>query len=357
MSYFVSCPDAVHGFLEKGYRIVSIDFHSVDRNASVTRMAEMIDAVLRNLSQREAFSKRASSISSPSPAGPRSSVTSTRVLSFSKAYGQPVRSALKHRPVFLLGIGIGALVATEFALSQSPYTSHDLRLGSSPLHQVFGKIRARTLHRTWNSIGLLPNKPIDGLILVSPHAESTKSCSTPGGRSKRIAKREQHRGIQHLGANMAATPPSSATRKVVDGLLRNLNTLRVPCLIMHGTRDPFTSPSAVTRFYEMIGSRDKCLSLYPGKGHFSASDRFVADPVVHESLQWLEEHTTLRVSPSPDLKSKVRFDETPLAEKRSSATPTVDSMLAGSLEIELPRIRVSHDLADLYADCQESEAD
>jgi len=67
--------------------------------------------------------------------------------------------------------------------------------------------------------------------------------------------------------------------------------IRLPMLIMHGEADALVSPSGSRQLYELLGSTDKTLKIYPDLYHeiFNEPEQ---QQVLDDMLAWLEAHRT-----------------------------------------------------------------
>jgi alpha-beta hydrolase superfamily lysophospholipase len=66
--------------------------------------------------------------------------------------------------------------------------------------------------------------------------------------------------------------------------------VRVPLLVMHGTRDIVTDPAGSRQLYARASSNDKTLHLYPGLFHeiFNEPER---EQVVGDLIAWIEKRS------------------------------------------------------------------
>jgi len=67
--------------------------------------------------------------------------------------------------------------------------------------------------------------------------------------------------------------------------------IKLPMLIMHGEADALVSPSGSQQLFELLGSKDKTLKIYPGLYHeiFNEPEQ---QQVLDDMLAWLEAHRT-----------------------------------------------------------------
>lgn len=69
-------------------------------------------------------------------------------------------------------------------------------------------------------------------------------------------------------------------------LQQNMNRLRVPLLVLHGTDDTVTDPQASQKLYEAAASTDKTIKLFEGLLHdllFELERETIMDGII----QWL----------------------------------------------------------------------
>ena len=76
--------------------------------------------------------------------------------------------------------------------------------------------------------------------------------------------------------------------RIASHLQQNLNKVKVPFLVMHGTADTVTDPNASKRLYEEASSSDKSMKLFEGLLHdllFEPEREVIAGVI----LDWLNQ--------------------------------------------------------------------
>lgn len=176
-------------------------------------------------------------------------------------------------PIFLFGHSMGGAIALLYCLEREPGVNGLIL--SSPMLKVSGEI-APLLQKISQFLGrLLPYLPTVRLDL------------TALSRDPAVVARAQTDPLYYRGrlpARMGAEL-IRATRRIDT----QMQDLRLPLLLLHGTADRLTEPNGSTSLYQRARSTDKTLALYPGFYHetFHEPDRV---QVLHEIADWLDEH-------------------------------------------------------------------
>ena len=71
-------------------------------------------------------------------------------------------------------------------------------------------------------------------------------------------------------------------------LKKEFSQIKLPVLILHGTKDKATKPSGSQHFYETAGSKDRTLKLYEGSFHDPLNDLDKAT-VMADIQHWIDE--------------------------------------------------------------------
>jgi len=78
----------------------------------------------------------------------------------------------------------------------------------------------------------------------------------------------------------------AALLKATDRMRAEFGTIKLPLLIMHGTKDKATVPAGSQLFYDRAGSSDKTLKLYEGHFHDLLND-IGKDKVMADVVGWI----------------------------------------------------------------------
>jgi acylglycerol lipase len=159
-------------------------------------------------------------------------------------------------------------------------------------------------------LAVLPDAPIDGLILSAPAAcpgDVSRLMLTVGRGLSRVAPNTP---VLHLPLDKVSRDPAVVDAYNNDPLVfRNpirarlgaemiatmnrvdaaLPALRVPLLVMQGTSDALVDPGCGPHVYERAGSSDKTLKMYDGLWHeiFNEPER---DHVLEDLATWVRTH-------------------------------------------------------------------
>jgi alpha-beta hydrolase superfamily lysophospholipase len=186
------------------------------------------------------------------------------------------RTAAEHpgKPLFLLGHSMGGEVATWLMIARRPKI--DGLILSAPALLVGGKV-----------------------FPVLRHLAAFFSLVTPRLRFRRLGTRFMSRDPQVI-ADFKNDPlvyhdkfpvrTGAEILRVVKSIRRRMESVEVPLLIMHGTRDVVTDPNGSRELHARASSTDKTLILYPGLYHeiFNEPER---DRVVNDLVEWIEKRS------------------------------------------------------------------
>ncbi|MCC6126526.1 MAG: lysophospholipase [Pirellulales bacterium] len=163
---------------------------------------------------------------------------------------------------------------------------------------------------TWLTIERQPR--IDGLILSAPallvggnvfpilrHLAAFFSRVLPRLRLRRMGTRFMSRDPQVIEDfkndplvyhGKFAVRTGAEILRTVKLIRRRMEDVRVPLLVMHGTRDLVTDPNGSRQLYARASSADKTLRLYPGLYHeiFNEPER---EQVIGDLIAWIEQRS------------------------------------------------------------------
>ena len=190
-----------------------------------------------------------------------------------RALRDDVRGQHADLPLVLLGHSMGGLIATAF-LGEDQASFRGCVLSGPALQSDVeppALVMAVVRFISW----LAPTVPLIGL--------------DPAGvsRDPEVVTAYVKDPLVHHG---------KATARLIAELSKSMRTtlaaapsINLPLLVMHGDADVLTSPAGSQALYDMAGSADKTLKLYPGLYHeiFHEPER---DEVLGEMSAWLEAH-------------------------------------------------------------------
>jgi len=157
-------------------------------------------------------------------------------------------------PVFLLGHSAGGVVSCSYTLE------HQAELAGLICESFAFQVPAPDL-----ALAVLK-----GLSHVAPHAHVLKLNNEHFSRDPQVV---QSMNDDPLIAN--ETQPSLTVAAMVradERLKKEFPLIKLPLLILHGTRDQATRPEGSRFFHETAGSTDKTLKLYDGHFHDLLND-------------------------------------------------------------------------------------
>jgi lysophospholipase len=165
----------------------------------------------------------------------------------------------KNLPLFVWGHSMGAIVALQLAARQHPelagliVSSNSLeifRRGLNPLSAFF-RFASRIAPRVRIPLGL------------------------------DAAKISHDEAVQRAYANDPLIPQTASLRLIVEfaqaceEARADAPRIRVPVLIVHGEQDAIAPPQGSRALFEVIGSEDKALEIFPGARHEVHNERAV----------------------------------------------------------------------------------
>ena len=177
------------------------------------------------------------------------------------------------RPVFLLGHSLGGLIALDYVVTRGESGLAGLVLSGAAVDPSVGssvqRAAAGFLSRYTPNLGVLS---LDATAVSRDADEVRKYVEDPLNYHGKIRAR--------TGAETLAS---------VERVIQGLAGLRLPMLVLHGTKDRLTSPAGSELVAEKSGSKDKTLKLYDGLFHeiFNEPER---DTVLGDVVAWLDAH-------------------------------------------------------------------
>ncbi|MEM9671944.1 MAG: lysophospholipase [Bacteroidota bacterium] len=173
---------------------------------------------------------------------------------------QRVRQENDNQKVFLLGHSMGGAIVLKYALTKDYQDGLRGLIGSSPgVEPVMDWIKkiqkpvAAVLSRVAPSLTLDNQLDVNNL-----------------SHNEHVVTAYQADPLVH---SKASTLLGHSLFNVHHDIYRAASSLQIPVYLMHGTADRLTNPEATQKFYELLGSTDKTLRLYPGLYHETMNER------------------------------------------------------------------------------------
>lgn len=183
------------------------------------------------------------------------------------------RTAAAHpgKPLFLLGHSMGGEIVTWLTIARQPKI--DGLILSAPALLVGGKVFPILRHLAAFFSRVLPRLRFSRL--------GTRFMS----RDPRVIEDFKNDPLVYHGKFAVRT--GAEILRVVKLIRRRMEAVRVPLLVMHGTRDIVTDPAGSRQLYARASATDKTLHLYPGLFHeiFNEPER---EQVIGDLIDWIE---------------------------------------------------------------------
>jgi len=175
-------------------------------------------------------------------------------------------------PVFLLGHSMGGLIASLLVVTRRPAVTGLIL--SAPALKISENISPLLIRLS----GIL------GKLL--PHLPTVKLDSSAISRDPEIVKKYDTDPLNYRGGIPART--GAEINRATQQFQRQMEEIRLPLLILHGTADRLTDLGGSKQLYERAQSSDKTLKLYEGFYH-----ELMNEPekgrVLEDVVRWIEE--------------------------------------------------------------------
>lgn len=173
---------------------------------------------------------------------------------------QRVRQENDNQKVFLLGHSMGGAIVLKYAITKDYQDGLRGLIGSSPgVKPVMDWIKkiqkpvAAVLSRVAPSLTLDNQLDVNNL-----------------SHNEHVVTAYQADPLVHP---KASTLLGHSLFNVHRDIYQAAPAIQIPVYLMHGTADRLTDPEATQKFYELLGSTDKTLRLYPGLYHETMNER------------------------------------------------------------------------------------
>jgi acylglycerol lipase len=173
-------------------------------------------------------------------------------------------------PVFMLGHSAGGVVASVYALD------HQEELTGLICESFAFEVPAPDFALA----------VIKGLSHIAPHAHVLKLHNEDFSRDPAVVEVMNNDPL--IAHEVQPTQTVASMVRADERLKKEFPRIKLPVLILHGTKDKATKPSGSQHFYEMAGSKDKTLKLYEGSFHDLLND-LDKKTVMSDILQWIND--------------------------------------------------------------------
>jgi alpha-beta hydrolase superfamily lysophospholipase len=176
-------------------------------------------------------------------------------------------------PVFLLGHSAGGVTSCLYALD------HQAKLAGLICESFAFQVPAPDF-----ALAVLK-----GLSHVAPHAHVLKLNNEDFSRDPQVVKAMNEDPL--IAHESQPTQTVAAMVRADERLKKEFPQLRLPVLILHGTKDKATKPSGSQFFYDTVGATDKTLKLYEGYYHDPLHD-VGKEQVMEDITGWIRARLT-----------------------------------------------------------------
>lgn len=188
---------------------------------------------------------------------------------------QQIREEQPGIPMFLIGHSMGGLISAALLLQQQQDFAGCVLSGPA--------LESDAGPPAWL---LAVNRVLASIV---PRLGMLKLDATGVSRDPEVVKKYLADPLVYKG---------KLTSRLINEMFRTMREVSagapevtLPVLIMHGDADAIVPPSGSQQFYELLGSADKTLKMYPGLYHeiFNEPEQ---RQVLDDMLAWLEAHRT-----------------------------------------------------------------
>ncbi|HLT94229.1 MAG TPA: lysophospholipase [Membranihabitans sp.] len=176
-------------------------------------------------------------------------------------------------PLFLFGHSMGGLITLDFVIQFQPRVAGVIL--SAPALDPGDIVKPWMIRLAGQLRKWFPGLPI---LKIPP---------TQLSRDVTVVEDYQKDPLVFQGRIKVATGYEMLTR--MQYAMENAVSITHPVLIVQGKADKIVRPDVTGRFFDLLGSRDKTLKLYPEMYHELLKDHG-KERVFHDLLAWLEEH-------------------------------------------------------------------
>lgn len=190
-----------------------------------------------------------------------------------KIYSDMIRAWQPNRPIFLIGHSMGGLIGSAYLLNHQDELAGAVL--SAPSIKVPDNISSATI-LIGKMLSILV--PTAGLIKLDPDGVS---------RDPEVVEAYVNDPLVYTGKATARL--GAEIIKTMQEVTKQAAKIRLPVLIAQGSADTLVDPSGAQVLYDLIGSTDKTLKIYPDLYHeiFNEPEH---GQVLDDVNSWIEAH-------------------------------------------------------------------
>ena len=181
-----------------------------------------------------------------------------------------IKEKEKDLPLFMLGHSAGGVVACNYVLD------HQQELAGLICESFAYQVPAPDF-----ALAVLK-----GLSHIAPHAHVLKLRNEDFSRDPGVVDFMNNDPL--IAHEVQPTQTVAAMVRADERLKREFPKIKLPLLILHGTKDKATKPSGSQHFFETASSTDKTLKLYEGSFHDPLND-VDKKTVMADIVSWINE--------------------------------------------------------------------
>lgn len=174
-------------------------------------------------------------------------------------------------PIFVLGHSMGGLIASLLVVTRQP--------------AIRGLIISAPALKISDDISPLLVKLSAVIGKLFPHLPTIKLDSSAISRDPEVVQKYDTDPLNYRGGIRART--GAEINRATQIIQRQMEAIRLPLLILHGTADRLADPTGSKQLYERARSSDKTLKLYEGFYH-EVMNEPEKEKVLDDIASWIE---------------------------------------------------------------------
>ncbi|MEM8805789.1 MAG: lysophospholipase [Cyanobacteria bacterium P01_G01_bin.38] len=189
------------------------------------------------------------------------------------AFLETIRGHEPTLPIFILGHSLGGLIVLDYVLHQ-PSNLVGVVVSGPPIRPVgVAKPYLVALVRLFS----------DWFPRLSLSVDMGKAALS---RDPEVVRQTQADPLIH---SVATLRWGAEAMKAIAHVRKQISTLKLPILLIHGDADSINDVSGSQELYEGVAIADKTLKIYPGNYHEPHND-LDRDQVMRDLITWLDTH-------------------------------------------------------------------